>query len=128
MNPGTRPRILLVDDEVMVLEALRRQLHPKFDVTTASGGAEAIQIVMRQGPFAAVVSDLRMPGMDGVALLYLIRQAAPDTVRILLSGKADVEAVSAAVNEGSIFRFLLKPCPPHVLLRALDAAVEKHGP
>ena len=72
-----------------------------------------------------VVSDLRMPGMDGVTLLYLIRQTAPETVRVLLTGKADLEAATSAVNEGNIFRFLHKPCPP-LLLRALEAAVEQY--
>ena len=66
---------------------------------------------MSQGPYAVVVSDLRMPGMDGVILLYLIRQAAPDTVRVLLTGKADLEAATLAINEGNIFRLLNKPCP-----------------
>jgi len=110
----------------MILDALKRQLHSRFEVTTATGGTEAMRFVMSQAPYAVVVSDLRMPGMDGVTLLYLIRQAAPDTVRVLLTGKADVESASSAVNQGNIFRFLLKPCPSGVLLRALEAAVEQY--
>jgi DNA-binding NtrC family response regulator len=67
-----------------------------------------------------------MPGMDGVALLYLIKQTAPETVRVLLTGHADLEAATSAINQGSVFRFLTKPCPPAALLRVLDEAVEHY--
>ena len=126
MPEAQRPRILIVDDDELILDALQRQLHSRFDVITALGGNEAMRLVLTRGPFAVIVSDLRMPGMDGVTLLYLIRQAAPDTVRVLLTGQTDMEAASAAVNEGNIFRFLLKPCPSGALLRALDAAVKQY--
>ncbi len=126
MPEAKRPRILIVDDDELILDALKRQLRSRFDVTTATEGKEAIRLVMSQGPYAVVVSDLRMPGMDGVTLLYLIRQAAPDTVRVLLTGKADLEAATSAINEGNIFRLLNKPCPTGMLLRALEAAVEQY--
>jgi response regulator RpfG family c-di-GMP phosphodiesterase len=121
-----RPRILLVDDEALVLEALQRQLRKHFEVTVATEPLEAMELVVSGGPYAVVVSDLRMPGMDGVALLSGIRKLSPDTVRVLLTGYADVEAAIAAVNEGNIFRFLSKPCPTGTLLRALEASVEQH--
>jgi response regulator RpfG family c-di-GMP phosphodiesterase len=121
-----RPRILIVDDEALVLDALRRQLRIHFDVTATSEPGEAIKLVVSKGPYAVVVSDLRMPGMDGVALLHCIRKLAPDTVRVLLTGYADVEAAIAAVNEGNIFRFLSKPCPTGTLIRALEASVEQY--
>jgi DNA-binding NtrC family response regulator len=120
------PRILIVDDDELILEALKRQLHSRFDVTTATEGKQALKLVMSEEPFAMVVSDLRMPGMDGVTLLYLIRRAAPNTVRVLLTGKADLEAATSAINEGNIFRLLNKPCPTGMLLRALEAAVEQY--
>jgi DNA-binding NtrC family response regulator len=120
------PRILLVDDDELILDGLRRQLRSRFEVTTATEGKQALKLVMSQGPYAAVVSDLRMPEMDGVTLLYLIRQAAPDTVRVLLTGKADLEAATSAINEGKVFRLLNKPCPAGMLLRALEAAVEQY--
>ena len=126
MPEAKRPRILIVDDDSLILDALKRQLRSRFDLTTATEGKEAIRLVMSQGPYAVVVSDLRMPGMDGVTLLYLIRQAAPDTVRVLLTGKADLEAATLAINEGNIFRLLNKPCPTGMLLRALEAAVEQY--
>jgi response regulator RpfG family c-di-GMP phosphodiesterase len=121
-----RPRILIVDDEALVLEALQRQLRTHFDVTAASDPREAVKLVVSKGPYAVVVSDLRMPGMDGVALLYSIRKLSPDTVRVLLTGCADVEAAIAAVNEGNIFRFLSKPCPTGMLMRTLEASVEQY--
>lgn len=126
MAEPKRPRILIVDNDNLVLEALKRQLHSRFDVTTATGGKEAIRLVMSQAPYSVVVSDLRMPEMDGVTLLYLIRQTAPNTVRVLLTGKADVEAAISAINVGNIFRFLNKPCPTWMLLQVLDSAVEYH--
>jgi response regulator RpfG family c-di-GMP phosphodiesterase len=120
------PRILLVDDETLVLAALQRQLRARFDVTVTTEPWEAMELVASRGSYAVVVSDLRMPGMDGVALLSRIWSLSPDTVRVLLTGNADVEAAIAAVNEGNIFRFLTKPCPTAILIRALEASVEQH--
>ena len=126
MPEPKRPRILIVDDDELIFNALKRQLRSRFDVTTATQGKEALRLVMSQDPYAVVVSDLRMPEMDGVTLLYLIRQVTPDTVRVLLTGKPDLEAATSAINEGNIFRFLNKPCPTGMLLRALEAAVEQY--
>lgn len=122
----TPPRVLCVDDEPNVLAALTRHLGRRFAVSTATGGAMGLDLVRRGPPFHVVISDLRMPAMDGVAFLGQVRAADPDAVRILLTGNADVEAAMAAVNRGHIFRFLAKPCPPDVLSTAIDAAVEQH--
>jgi DNA-binding NtrC family response regulator len=121
-----RPRILLVDDDELMLDALQRQLRQSFDVTVATEGKLALKLAVTERPFAVVVSDLRMPGMDGVSVLYCMWQAAPDTVRVLLTGSADIESVVAAVNQAKIFRLLTKPCPPHMLIRALQDSVEQH--
>ena len=126
MPDTLRPPILLVDDDVEVLDALQRQLRRHYDVTATSDAKEAIRLVVSNGPFAVVVADLRMPSMDGVSLLYLIRQAAPETVRVLLTGNADVEAAISAVNQGNVFRFLTKPCPPAALMRELEASVKQY--
>ena len=126
MAENPRPRILLVDDDAGVVDALKRTLRNRFEVDSACDGKEAIRLVLSRGPFAVVMSDLRMPGMDGISLLYLIRQAAPDTVRILLTGHADVEAAICAINQGCVFRFLTKPCPPAALIRALNESIEKY--
>jgi response regulator RpfG family c-di-GMP phosphodiesterase len=122
----TRPRVLCVDDEPHVLEALKRVLRKHYDVTIAVGGEAALALLTDAEPFESIVSDMRMPRMNGATLLFQFKQRAPDTVRLLLTGHTDLDAAIAAVNEGHIFRFLTKPCPPEVLLAALDAASQQH--
>jgi len=119
-------RILFVDDDTRVLQALERQLHKQFEIQTALGPELGLQAIATGGPFAAVVSDLRMPHMNGIEFLMRVRQATPDAVRVMLTGEADVAATIAAVNEGKIFQFLTKPCPSDMLARALAAALEQH--
>ncbi len=116
-------KILLVDDEPNVLAGFARQLRESHTVETAPGGAEALDALDTRGPFAVVVSDMRMPGMDGAAFLARARDRYPDTVRILLTGYADIQSAIEAINRGGIFRFLTKPCPPHILTGALDDAL-----
>ena len=117
--------ILLVDDEVAILDGLRRQLRRQFTVHTASSGAAALEVLAAE-PVTVVVSDMRMPEMDGATFLSKVRTRHPDVGRILLTGQADTQAAIAAVNEGHIFRFLTKPCPPEVLFDAIGSAVEVH--
>ena len=126
LRPTERVRVLCVDDEPSVLAALSRALRPHYDVVTADGAASAIARIESEPGFAVVVSDLRMPGTDGIAFLARVRQLAPDTVRVLLTGHADLSGAIAAVNEGEIFRFLVKPCDTSALLKALRAASEQH--
>jgi response regulator RpfG family c-di-GMP phosphodiesterase len=123
---AVKPRILCVDDEPRVLEGMTPHLRRRFDVSTAPNGDEGLEVVRTRGPFAVVMSDMRMPGMNGAQLLAAVRSHAPDTVRLLLTGQSDLESAVAAVNEGQIFRFLTKPCPMDRLLEALTAAVEQH--
>jgi len=117
---------LLVDDEPALLDGLRRQLRERYAVTTAVGGSAALDALRSTGDFAVVISDMRMPEMDGATLLSLVRQEAPDAVRMLLTGQADVESAAAAINDGQIFRFLTKPCAPDTLQAALADAVGLH--
>jgi len=119
-------RILCVDDEPNVLEGLRLHLERHYRVSTATSGAEALELLDRDGPYAVVISDMRMPSMDGAAFLGQVRQRFPDTVRLLLTGHADVNSAVAAVNEGQIFRFLTKPCPPAALLSAVQATNDQY--
>ncbi len=126
MEKNKLGRVLFVDDEPNLLDAMRRKLRRKFDVATAEKGAAGLVTARMEGPFAVVVSDLRMPGMDGIAFLSRIREMAPDTVRMLLSGNADLESATEAVNKGSIFRLLQKPCPDGELIAAVEAGVEQH--
>jgi DNA-binding NtrC family response regulator len=121
------PRVLLVDDEQAILDGLRRQLGRSFEVHTAAGAEEALRLMAAAAePFAAVVSDMRMPGMDGVAFLATVRRMHPDTVRLMLTGEADLESTIEAINLGQIHRFLVKPCPGSTLEAALRDAVEIH--
>jgi DNA-binding NtrC family response regulator len=94
--------------------------------TTATSGKAGLERLSSDGPFAVVVSDMRMPEMNGAAFLAQVRERAPDTVRVLLTGQADLDSAIAAVNEGQIFRFLTKPCAPEMLISSLRAAEEQH--
>ena len=119
-------KILCVDDEPNLLSALRRNLSEHFEVLTATSGEEGLLLLQSQGPFAVVLSDMRMPNMDGATFLEKARGIAPDTVRMLLTGQTDINSAISAVNEGQIFRFLTKPCPNHQLVSAFEAAIEQH--
>ena len=121
-----RPRVLLVDDEPSVLDGLRRQLRSEFDIVTATSAASGLELVASDGPFDVVVSDMRMPDMDGAAFLARLRDIARDTTRVLLTGQADVDTAIAAINEGQVFRFLSKPCPAPVVRQCLREAAEHH--
>ncbi len=119
-------KVLCVDDDPNILDAYRRGLRKQFELETAAGGAEGLETVASRGPFAVVVSDMRMPGMDGVRFLSAVKERAADTVRIMLTGNADQQTAIDAVNEGSIFRFLTKPCLPEQLAKALTAGIEQY--
>jgi CheY-like chemotaxis protein len=121
-----KPRILCVDDEPMVLEGLLDTIGRRYDVTTADSGIKAISELRLNGPFEVVISDMRMPLMDGAKFLTSAKTIAPDTTRMVLSGYAEVDAAIAAVNSGSIFRFLVKPCKPDDLIPAIDAAARQY--
>ncbi|NMB35979.1 MAG: response regulator, partial [Firmicutes bacterium] len=119
-------KILLVDDEVNVLLAYQRHVRGLYKVTLAKSGDEGLSALEEQGPFAVVVSDYCMPGMDGIQFLSLAHRLKPDTVRLMLTGYADLENAIKAVNEGNIFRFLTKPCKSEEFKIALAAAVEQY--
>lgn len=119
-------KVLCVDDEPYIIEGLSLNLHDEFEVTPAHNAAQGLKALDTEGPFAAVLSDLRMPGEDGISFLAKVRDHAPDTVRMLLTGHADVQAAIDAVNRGQLFRFLTKPCPPDQLVLAFKAAAEQY--
>lgn len=117
------PRILCVDDEPHVTAGIQRMFFDDFIIDTAESGDAALQLMVSEDPYDVVVSDMRMPGMDGATFLSRARGIDPDCTRILLTGHAEVNAAIAAVNEGSVFRFLCKPCPQDVLRDAIQAGV-----
>lgn len=119
-------RILFVDDETSALDGFRRTLHSRFDISTATSGGEGLVTLDRDGPFPVVVSDMRMPGMSGAEFLARVRQKAPDTVRMMLTGHADLHAAMDAVNRGHILHFLTKPCPSNVLVAAINSGLDQY--
>lgn len=125
MTTTGKPQVLCVDDEPQVLQGIALHLHKKYEVLQATSGIAALQLLETTKP-AVIISDMRMPGMDGAQLLAQVHAKLPRTSRILLTGYADMNAAASAVNDGQIFRFLMKPCPPTALLKAVEAAVEQH--
>ena len=127
-TPGAKEKvhILCVDDERGVLEGLSLHLARRYHVQTAVSGAAALEWVEQDAALAVIVSDMRMPGMDGATFLARARLLAPNAVRLLLTGQTDINAAIAAVNDGQIFRFLTKPCAPQALLAAVASAVEQN--
>jgi response regulator RpfG family c-di-GMP phosphodiesterase len=116
-------KILLVDDDPLILEGYRRGLSREFLMDTAVGGEEALKLVTANPPYAVVISDMRMPGMDGIQLLSRIKAVSPDTVRVMLTGTTEIETAINAINEGSIFRFLSKPCSKDMMAKTLTGAL-----
>ena len=126
MNREELPSILCVDDEPRIVDSLAVHLRRDYQVFAANGGNSALQMLKEKGAPAVIVSDMRMPGMDGATLLKHVKQLYPETTRILLTGEPGRDAAIAAVNEGQIFRFLTKPCPPDQLRSAIEAGVVHH--
>jgi signal transduction histidine kinase len=118
-------RILFVDDDAAILENFRMVLHGKYDVHTAEGPQEALKLLDTL-TFPVMVSDLKMAKMDGIELLQVVKQKHPATIRILLTGHADLESAISAVNKGEVFRFLQKPCPPDLLTRVLKDGLRQY--
>lgn len=119
--------ILIIDDDVNLLSAMRRQLRGKFSVNTAQGGEEALALLSESSDLPAVIlCDMRMGGINGVETLRRAKELAPEAVRMMLTGNADMQTAIDAINNGSIFRFLTKPCAPDVLEAGLEAAMDQH--
>ena len=119
-------KILFVDDDPNLLAAMGRNLGRQFDLDIANGGETALAKIDECGPYAVVVSDRQMPRMDGTQFLSTVRRKAPDTVRMMLTGNVDLEQAVRTVNEGNIFRFLIKPCSIEVLAKALEDALTQY--
>src|SRR5262245_57836686 len=118
-----RPRLLFVDDEQRVLNSMRIMFRRQFDLFLASHGAEALDIVKDKN-IDVIVADHRMPRMTGVEVLSKVRTMSPRTVRILLTGYADLDAVEGSINESEVFRFLTKPCAPKQLRETIELAAK----
>jgi response regulator RpfG family c-di-GMP phosphodiesterase len=121
-----RVPVLCVDDEPAVLHGLKLHLRRSYDVAVAQSGEAGLALIEQGLEPAVIISDMRMPGMSGAAFLARARETSPHSARILLTGHTDLDAAISAVNDGQIFRFLTKPCPPPALLATVEAGAEQH--
>ncbi|KHD75582.1 transcriptional regulator [Actinoplanes utahensis] len=119
--------MVAVDDEEQVLEALRLQLGRDYRLLTATGGDRALALLGEHGPAAVVVSDMRMPGMNGIELLRRVQMEHPSTTRILHTGYGDVATAVAAINSGGVYRYLVKPADTETLRAAIRDSVRQNG-
>ncbi|RMG41656.1 MAG: response regulator [Candidatus Dadabacteria bacterium] len=120
-------KILLVDDEPNILEGLRRNITDKnMQVDLAHSGKVALRKMSEGDPYAIIVSDIRMPQMDGVELLKRVKEEYPDTVRMVLTGYADLSAALSVVNEAQVFRIMTKPCSAAVFKETLAQAIRQY--
>jgi len=123
----TAPRVLLVDDEPALIEGIQRNLGRKYSFSSASSGAAALRLLTdTTEPFAVIVSDFRMPEMDGVTFLREAQGVARDSTKLLLTGQWETSTAIDAVNQGNVFRFLTKPCAASALSQAIGAGVEQY--
>jgi response regulator RpfG family c-di-GMP phosphodiesterase len=126
MEKQMSKRILFVDDDVSILKSFNRSLPKDFSIVTASSPQEGLRVLQDQGPFPVIVSDLKMPEMDGLEFLHLSKEISPDSVRILLTGYADQQTAIDAINRGDLFRFLTKPCDLEMLSSILADGIKQH--
>jgi response regulator RpfG family c-di-GMP phosphodiesterase len=124
----TKPseKVLLVDDDRNLLDSFTRQFHKRINLVTAASGEDAIQAVTYDGPFAVVISDMQMPNMDGLEFLIKVRMLSQDTVRVMLTGNANLDVAVSAINDGNIYRFLQKPVPIGVLFETMIDGIQQY--
>jgi len=120
-------RILVVDDEQSLLDGIRRVHRKSYEIKVACGARAGLDALEQDGPFAVVICDYQMPDMNGAEFLEQAQELSPSTVRLMLSGNADLDAAIEVVNQGHIFRFLTKPCPPQTFRTAVDAGLEQYA-
>ena len=115
-----------MDDEESILRGFQLNLRKDFELHLAANGREGLEVFERENGFALVLSDMRMPEMDGASMLSKIKAIDPEVVTVLLTGHTDFESAIAAVNEGNVFRMLSKPCPPETLIKVLKDGLDQH--
>jgi response regulator RpfG family c-di-GMP phosphodiesterase len=121
------PTILCVDDEPSILSALRRLFRTKgFQVRVADGGQAGLEVLASE-PIDLVISDMRMPEMDGVMFLEQVRQRWPDTMRLLLTGYADITSIMGAINRGEIYRYIAKPWDDNDIILIVRGALQQRA-
>lgn len=126
MHKRLKPRVLLVDDDENLLRSIVRLLRSFYEITTATSANEALAILESE-TFPVVISDYKMPGMDGVSFLEKIKVSYPKSVRVLLTGYADVTLAINALNKGLCYKFLQKPCSAQDIGEAITSCFEKYS-
>ncbi len=126
MEAARRANVLFVDDEPRVLTSMRALFRRDYNVHLANSGDQALAL-LEQADMDVIVSDQRMPGMTGVDVLKACKERAPRAMRILLTGYADKDAITASINEGEVFRYLTKPCARETLRETVALAVSAAG-
>ncbi len=119
-------KILFVDDERRLLEGIQRQLRKEFKVEIAESAEEGLQILASLGPFALVISDYNMPETDGIEFLSQVYSLYPETVLVMLTGRAELDIAIKALHKGRISRFLNKPCPRELLIQTIYDSLEQY--
>jgi FixJ family two-component response regulator len=122
---GDNGWILCVDDDHRVLEALELQLGFDYDVRIAEGGERGLVLLGAHPDCSVIISDMRMPGMNGAQFLHASIQVSPDSTRMLLTGYSEIDDAISAINEGKVYRFLTKPTPSEVMLSAVADALRQ---
>jgi len=126
MAENRLPRILVVDDEEAILETMTFTFEGEYEVFTSSDARRALQILDEKSPIAVVLTDQRMPNMSGVELLAEVCRRHPNTVRMILTGFADLEAIIEAINDGHVYAYITKPWEPDHLKQVMKQAVERY--
>jgi CheY-like chemotaxis protein len=123
---AVRPRILVVDDEEAILETMSFTFEDDYEVHTSTDARRALDLLDTKGPFAAVLTDQRMPDMSGVEFLTEVWRRHPATVRMILTGFSDMEAITQAINDGHVYAYISKPWEPDHLKQVMKQAVEHY--
>jgi len=121
-----KSRILLVDDEDKLLNAFQRNLRKEYDISIASSGSQAIELIKQEQEFAVIVSDMKMPEMNGVEFLLQAKALSPNSIRVMLTGNNDQETVKTALNQCDIYQFLAKPCTKEEYIEAINASIKHY--
>ncbi len=119
--------ILFVDDDEKVINAFKKQLQNKFNVDFVMNPIDALELIKKNSQYSVVISDMKMPGLDGLKFLEKVKKISSLTTRIMITGYADLDLAINAINKGNIFRFLTKPCPKEDLLKTIEEAIKNYN-
>ena len=127
VNAAKKPKLLVVDDEQDNLDLLYRTFRKEFTVFRADGGIKALEILEQEGEMAAIISDQRMPEMNGTEFLSRTVSDFPDTIRIVLTGYTDINDLIDAINSGQVHKYITKPWEPDRLKLVVSEATHSYG-